>query len=193
MVALEDLALQVAERSAQLSGKVRPELRTEIRKVTRWMHCYYSNAIEGQPTRVRDIEVALAQDLTANPQQRNLQLLAVAHLECQEWAAQYPGSPFADEFFLELHRRFYSALPQEMRVATASSSKTTPLEPGVFRTADVSVGTHIPPPHELVVPMLAHMRGRYEQGELSRVRKIIGVAASHHRFAWIHPMSSGTR
>lgn len=191
IVPLEDAAMQVVEKAAALGQKVRPAFVAELRKITRWLHCYYSNAIEDQPTRVRDIEAALKKELVAAPKQRNLQLLALAHLDCQEWASHYDGSPFADDFFRELHRRFYSALPAEMRVATTASGKTVPLEPGEFRNRDVEVGTHVPPPHELVRPMLDHMRRRYSEPSLSRARRIIAAAASHHRFAWIHPFRDG--
>jgi len=56
---LEDLACTIVERSVRLSAKLREPLRVQIAELTRWMHCYYSNPIEGQQTRVRDIEAAL--------------------------------------------------------------------------------------------------------------------------------------
>ena len=63
------------------------------------MHCYYSNLIEGQQTRVPDIEAALRHDFSAEPKKlADLQKLALAHLECQRWAAGYSASPFAPEF-----------------------------------------------------------------------------------------------
>ena len=55
----EDLAAQVIEASARLSGRMREPFRRELAKLTRLMHCYYSNLIEGQHTHIRDIEAAL--------------------------------------------------------------------------------------------------------------------------------------
>ncbi len=188
---LEDLACLVLEQAARLAGKVREPLRADLAELTRWMHCYYSNLIEGQPTRVRDIETALQKDFSAEPAKRDLQQLAMAHLSVQRWAADYTGSPFQEEFICELHRRFYSELPEGMRVATTASGVKSPLEPGVLRTTDVEVGSHVGPPHELVRGLLAHFGRRYEAPELSRVRKIIAVGASHHRLAWIHPFRDG--
>ena len=78
-----------------------------------------------------------------------------------------------------------------MRVATTSSGQKSPLQPGELRTGDVEVGTHVAPPYELVPGLLEHFSLRYESGELSRTRKVIAVAASHHRFAWIHPFRDG--
>src|ERR1700733_938485 len=103
MAALEDMACAVVESAAGLAGKVRDPLRRDIAELTRWMHCYYSNLIEGQQTRVPDIEAALRHDFSAEPKKRDLQKLALAHLECQRWAADYSGSPFAPEFIQQLH------------------------------------------------------------------------------------------
>ena len=119
--ALEDVACSVLERAARLAGKVREPLRADLAELTRWMHCYYSNLIEGQPTRVRDIEAALQKDFSAEPKRRDLQQLALAHLTVQRWAADCTGSPFQREFICELHRRFYSELPEAMRTATTAS------------------------------------------------------------------------
>ena len=107
MAALEDLAGSVIERSAGLAEKVRAPLRADLAEMTRWMHCYYSNFIEGQSTRIRDIEAALQHDLSDQPKQRDLQQVALAHRDCQRWAAGNAGSPFQPDYFRELHRRFY--------------------------------------------------------------------------------------
>ena len=155
---LEDLACTVLESAARLSAKVREPLRTQLAELTRWMHCYYSNLIEGQQTRVRDIEAALKQDFAAEPAKRDLQRLALAHLEVQRWAAAQTGSPHTAEFIRELHRRFYTALPEEMRIATTSTGDKTPLTPGELRDRDVEVGSHVGPPHELVPALLGHFQ-----------------------------------
>lgn len=188
---LDDLAGAVLEQSARLAGKVREPLRKDLAELTRWMHCYYSNLIEGQQTLVRDIEAALRKDFAAEPGKRNLQKLALAHLAVQRWAADYSGSPFQRDFIAELHRRFYEALPAEMQVATTSAGAQSPLEPGALRTTDVTVGNHIGPPHELVPGLMDHFSRRYEAPGLSRVRKIVAIGASHHRLAWIHPFRDG--
>src|SRR5690606_1343679 len=115
------------EGSARLSARLREPLRVQVAELTRWMHCYYSNLIEGQQTRIRDIEAALKQDFSAEPKKRDLQQLSLAHLEVQRWAAAQTSSPFAPEFICELHRQFYTQLPEGMRVATTSKGEKTPL------------------------------------------------------------------
>ena len=188
---LEDLACSIVEQSAKLSAKLREPLRVQVSELTRWMHCYYSNLIEGQQTRVRDIEAALKQDFAAEPKKRDLQQLSLAHLEVQKWAAAQTGSPFSSAFICELHRQFYEKLPASMRVATTSKGKKKPLVPGELRDRDVEVGTHLGPPHELVPKLLGHFQWRYESDDLSRIQRIIAIGASHHRLAWIHPFRDG--
>ncbi|MEW6643638.1 MAG: Fic family protein [Pseudomonadota bacterium] len=49
-------------------------------------------------------------------------------------------------------------------------------------------------PEELLVaehPTTNRFAEGYSSKHLSRLRKIIGVAASHHRLAWIHPFLDG--
>jgi Fic family protein len=188
---LEDLACTVIERSAGLACKLREALRVQVAEVTRWMHAYYSNLIEGQQTRVRDIEAALKKDLSAEPDKRDLQLLSLAHLGVQRWAEAQPESPYTAEFICGLHRQFYAGLPPSMQVATTSKGEKPPLVFGELRDRDVEVGGHISPPHELVPALLHHFRRRYESTDLSRIQRIIAVGASHHRLSWIHPFRDG--
>lgn len=188
---LEDLACTLLEAAARLSAKIRAPLRADLAELTRWMHCYYSNLIEGQQTRVRDIEAALKKDFATEPQKRNLQKLALAHLDVQRWAQASTRSPYGQDFICDLHRRFYAALPTELRVATTSSGTISPLVPGELRDRDVEVGNHIGPPYELVSDLLSHFQWRYESSDLSRIQRIIAIGASHHRLAWIHPFRDG--
>ncbi|MEO7414929.1 MAG: Fic family protein [Opitutaceae bacterium] len=188
---LEDLACTIVERSARLSAKLREPLRVQVAELTRWMHCYYSNLIEGQQTRVRDIEAALKNDFAAEPKKRDLQQISLAHLEVQHWAAAQTASPFTAGFIRELHQRFYAQLPEAMRVATTSKGEKTPLTGGDLRDRDVEIGTHVGPPHELVPELLSHFQWRYESADFSRIQRIIAIGASHHRLAWIHPFRDG--
>jgi Fic family protein len=188
---LEDLACEVIESAARLKGNARNPLLEDLAELTRWMHCYYSNLIEGQQTRVPDIEAALRSDFSTEPEKRDLQKLALAHLACQRWAAGFGGSPFAPDFLCELHRLFYSELPPSLRVATTRSGERVPLEPGVPRATEVRVGSHVAPPFEVVPALLQRFRARYEAPGLSRAARIVAIGASHHRLAWIHPFRDG--
>ena len=51
-----------------------------LSELVRSMNCYYSNLIEGHDTHPVDIEKALNKDFSSNPDKRNLQLEATAHI-----------------------------------------------------------------------------------------------------------------
>ncbi len=188
---LEDLACDVLRAAGRLEAKVRPQFRTELAGITRLMHCYYSNLIEGQQTLVPDIEAALHDDFSAEPRKRDLQELALAHLACQEWAAGYAGAAFSPVFLCELHNRFYSALPESLHVATTESGSKAPFIPGELRTSEVKVGAHRAPRYELVPGLLRHFARSYEADGRSLASRIVAVGASHHRLVWIHPFRDG--
>ena len=64
------------------------------------------------------------------------------------------------------------------------------LVPGLLRDRQVSVGVHAAPAHEAIVPMLQRwgdVCGGVRRGEL----RLLAVAASHQRLAWVHPFRDG--
>src|ERR1700722_6446512 len=79
-----DLAFELIQKAAALSGQLRAEVQEELGRLVRSMNCYYSNFIEGHQTQPRDIERALARDFDGNERQRDLQHEAVAHIEVQK-------------------------------------------------------------------------------------------------------------
>ena len=56
---LENLALELIEKSARLSGTMNPITRTAIANFLRPMNSYYSNLIEGHDTHPIDIDKAI--------------------------------------------------------------------------------------------------------------------------------------
>jgi hypothetical protein len=73
---LEDLAVSLTSKAGQLTRGLHPIVLRSLGALVRSMNCYYSNLIEGHRTRPIDIERALAQDFSTDPEQRNLQLEA---------------------------------------------------------------------------------------------------------------------
>ena len=80
---LEDLAMKLAKKGSALAGALHPVVRQSMGDLVRSMNCYYSNLIEGHDTHPRDIDKALAGDFSGQPEERNLQLEAKAHIEVQ--------------------------------------------------------------------------------------------------------------
>lgn len=63
--------------------------------------------------------------------------------------------------------------------------------PGQFRDHMVQVGRHIPPSPDDIPTLLGRFEQAYDPARLSRIERIISVAASHHRLLWIHPFLDG--
>ena len=129
-----------------------PRSAAGLAKLVRIMNAYYSNLIEGHNTRPRDIERALAGDLDANPERRNLQEEAAAHVRVQEYIDRLAASstlpePASEHFISELHRRFYADGPAAMLEVEGARTKYR-MVPGRWRESksqDVAVGRHVPP------------------------------------------------
>jgi Fic family protein len=187
---LEDLAITLAIKAGQLTQGLHPTLVRSLAALVRSMNCYYSNLIEGHRTHPLDIERALAQDFSDNPEQRNLQMEAKAHIEVQTlldldptWQQLDVVSP---EFFQQLHREFYQRLPPDFW-----QLGNITLSPGEWRSGQVQIGRHIPPPPETLPQFLNRFAQGYHPNRLTKIDQILAAAAAHHRFVWIHPFWDG--
>ncbi len=192
--ALEDLAVELTEKAHRLAGHIHPVVQRSVGDLVRSMNCYYSNLIEGHDTHPRDIERALAKDFSTQPKQRALQLEAKAHIEVQKMIDESPQDPqlVSEHSIRELHREFCSRLPEEMLcVEDPDTKRKIKMTPGMLRTETVAVGRHIPPRPESLQKFLAHFEEAYRPDRLSKLRRILAVAASHHRLLWIHPFFDG--
>jgi Fic family protein len=65
------------------------------------------------------------------------------------------------------------------------------VEPGELRNDEVEVGRHLPPAAAALPKFLARFEEAYNPRTLSKIRQIVALAASHHRFLWIHPFFDG--
>ena len=196
-----ELADAIAELSAELERlghRLHPRTAENLADLVRVMNCYYSNLIEGHNTTPREIERALAGELAAEEERRNLQVEAAAHIRLQReidrrYAAGTLGEPAAYDFILWLHRDFYHDAPEAMLTGEGAGQQFR-MEPGAFRSEpmhDVSVGRHVPPSSARVVDFMAHFEQRYRFAPLGKSTRIIAVAAAHHRLNFIHPFADG--
>lgn len=113
---LNDLALELAEKSAGFRSSLPASMADALAELVRAMNCYYSNLIEGHDTHPIDIERAMRDDYSTDPSRRNLQLEAKAHIAVQKWIDEdgMPDPPTAPSSVIELHRRFCELLPPEL-------------------------------------------------------------------------------
>lgn len=191
---LEDLATDLVAKANTLAGRLHPVLRASVGDLVRSMNCYYSNLIEGHNTLPIDIDRALNNDLANEPGRRNLQLEARAHIEVQRMIdrGEAPSPALSTDFIIWTHKNFCERLPEELLLADhPTTEEKIRIVPGELRKDHVKVGLHIPPPPGDLPAFLQRFAEGYSSKHLSRLRKIIGVAASHHRLAWIHPFLDG--
>lgn len=191
---LEDLATSLIAKASSLASRLNPVLRGSIGDLVRSMNCYYSNLIEGHNTLPIDIDRALRDDYAGDKQKRNLQLEARAHIEVQRMidAGEAPAPAMSVEFITWTHREFCQRLPDELLwVENPETKKRVAVVPGELRKDHVAVGRHVPPAPEDLPPFLTRLAEVYDAKTLSNLRKIIGVAAAHHRVLWVHPFIDG--
>jgi Fic family protein len=162
--------------------------------LVRSMNCYYSNLIEGHNTLPIDIDRALRDDYAGDTKRRSLQLEARAHIEVQRMIdrGDGPSPAVSTAFILWAHKEFCKRLPDELLwVENPETGKRVKVVPGELRQDFVAVGRHVPPAPAELPAFLSRLSEVYASPQLSRLRKIIGIAASHHRLLWVHPFIDG--
>ena len=68
------------------------------------------------------------------------------------------------------------------------------MKPGEWRSKpehDVAVGRHVPPSSNRVEEFMEYFEERYRFDRMGKAARIVAIAASHHRFNYIHPFPDG--
>lgn len=189
---LVDLAVDLAGKSEGFKRSMPDGTIRALSDLVRSMNCYYSNLIEGHDTHPVDIERALADNYSEDTQKRDLQLEAKAHIEVQKWidSGGLAGRAVSKHGLQEIHKRFCEQLPEELLwVKNPISEERILVVPGEFRKRDVQVGRHVPVSSGAVARFLEHFENSYSG--LGKTEALVSLAASHHRFLWIHPFMDG--
>lgn len=194
--ALSDRALEIRDAASDLGRNLHPESAAELRGLVRLMNAYYSNLIEGHNTRPADIEAAMAGRAT-DPEKRSLIQEAIAHISVQDWidtradVGDLP-EPCSVDFLLDIHRRFYEAMPDDLRFVEHKGQRIEVI-PGVMRALgqEVEVGRHLPPSAHRLPDFMAYFSKRYFGLTRGKTGQILSIPAAHHRFNYIHPFLDG--
>ena len=105
---------------------------------------------------------------------------------------QAPSPVVSTEFILWVHREFCRRLPDELLwVENPDMGERLPVVPGELRQQHVKIGRHVPIDPADIPAFLERFAEAYTSPMLSTLRRVIGVAASHHRLLWIHPFLDG--
>lgn len=189
---LNDLAIELAARSAGFRRSLPEGIRVALADLVRSMNCYYSNLIEGHNTHPIDIERALKNDYSADLKRRDLQLEAKAHIAVQQWidTGGLRRNAAKAGAIRDIHRRFCALLPEDLLwVEEPQTGERLRVVPGELRSRDVKVGQHVPISPGALPRFLAKFEESY--GKLGKLDSIIAAAGAHHRLAWIHPFLDG--
>ncbi|VAW80169.1 FIG00987904: hypothetical protein [hydrothermal vent metagenome] len=192
---LNDLALDLVSKASSFAGMLNPVVSKSLGDLVRSMNCYYSNLIEGHDTHPRDIDRALAENYSTEPNKRALQKEAVAHIAVQKMIddGKAPDShPISSQYGKWIHKEFCDRLPAELLwVENPDTGEKIQVIPGKYRDGSVQVGRHIPPLPKGLELFLKRFDDAYDANKLSRLQRIISIAAAHHRYLWIHPFYDG--
>ncbi len=191
MTPLLERAHALQKQCWKLTANAMPGLKPCLLPLLRIMNSYYTNKIEGQHTLPADLENALNDQYSAEPDKARKQRLAIAHLNTEKWAEDAHAingwrATFDPEVIRSMHHHLYSGMPEADRVTDTGE----PVMEGQLRNGPVRVGMHVAPTHASVPAFLerwGQFYGSLPEGE----RALVGVACAHHRLAWIHPFRDG--
>ena len=189
---LNDFATELAIASTGFVNKLPKFTADALADLIRSMNCYYSNLIEGHNTHPIDIDRALNDDYSADPEKRDLQIEAKAHIAVQKWIDEDDscGNPTSPETIKEIHRRFCEKLPDNLLfVEMISTGEKVLVVPGEFRTRDVKVGQHVAVSPGSVTRFLDRFHSAYNNVGINE--SIIAASCAHHRLLWVHPFLDG--
>ncbi|MCP3888611.1 MAG: Fic family protein, partial [Desulfobulbaceae bacterium] len=134
---LNDLALDLVAKASAFAGMLNPVVARSVGDLVRSMNCYYSNLIEGHDTHPYDIDRAIAEDYSNEPEKRALQKEAVAHIAVQKMIDEGKAPdicPLSAEFGLWIHKEFCDRMPEELLwVENPETGETLKVIPGVHR------------------------------------------------------------
>ena len=189
------VAAPLLERAAALLKESRDLLNHTIgpslRPILRSMNSYYTNRIEGQHTSPTDIDRALNAGMSNDRRIARLQRLALAHMQVEEQQElevldESRTRLFSPEWAQSIHHNLYMALPEDER----TTEEGHPLGPGQWRDRPVSLGRHLAPEVENVPGLMEVLHSGYRNLPYGE-SLLIGIAACHHRMAYIHPFLDG--
>jgi len=194
---LIDLAMDVHREAAALGGALHKITRRRIADLLRHINSYYSNLIEGHHTHPADVERAARKEYDEDPKKQALQKLSLAHIEIQKKIEKRlrdePGLVVSSpDFLCWIHDSFYELVPEEFRrIKDPSTGEEFMMEPGKLRDRMVQVGNHLPPHPDSLKAFMDRFNDAFNPDNLHGTKKLIAIASSHHRLAWIHPFIDG--
>lgn len=196
-VEMEELCVDIVRQSSALGRGLAQNVLAAVSRVITPVMSYYTNAMEGNPSRLVDIENAMRKNFSRDADKRNYQREHLAHIAVHKMmmrrlSADSSLDVTSPDFLLWLHGEFYRRLPEEMHFAKMVDGAKVRIKPGEFRSKGALVGRHAAPETTAAIKTcLQDFNRDYRPTALSAVTRVVALAASHHRLLWIHPFSDG--
>lgn len=193
---LTEKSISLLSKAGGLGVNLSKDTLKEISGLVVNMNSYYSNLIEGNRTTPLEIERAMAERYSKDPELRDKEYEHVAHIEVQKLIDKllFENKDFeicTADFIRRIHREFYERIPDESRKIKDPNGRMFIITPGKLREFDVRVGNHVPPSFDHIEDLLNKFCKVYAPDKLSGTDRLIAAAASHHRLEWIHPFPDG--
>ncbi|MCP4697279.1 MAG: Fic family protein [Gammaproteobacteria bacterium] len=191
---LQDIAVDIYKADAALSACMPDSLRHSVTDLLRTVNSYYSNRIEGNPTRPADILRARQDADSAGTEDDDLlEIKIYAEIQAKlDLGAIDSASVCSKNFLLNIHKAFYTGLPAKFTlIEHPDTHEKISLVPGQLRQHTVRVGEHIPPGPDELDSLMNWFDSAYRPDRIHGIVRLFAAAASHHRLAWIHPFLDG--
>ena len=214
---LQDMCTDVYKYSAGLEASVRPGLRSALVDLLLFVNSYYSNKMEGNPTKpvdvikaqktadlttensalVKGLEIAVAGGESSKAATKAHAAITeiLAHARAQRYLSEHlptTESVVTTEFIKVIHDAFFSHLSVEQRqIIHPDTNKIHVVEPGCFRQTGVIVGNHVAPEYTELDSYLGWFSKAYRLDWMHGNDRLLAAAAAHHRLLWIHPFLDG--
>lgn len=192
---LPDKAVALSVASMAMAAQLSPLTLETLERYMRVINSYYSNLIEGNPTRPHEIRAAQRGDYSDDVAKRDLQQESLAHMEVQAWVREQSlgiDQIYCPDFIQSLHQQFYQNIPERLWVIKGDEGKAIEtVVPGQWRARQVEVGSHLPPSDKDLQSLMASFCETYNPNRYKGDRKLVAIMAAHHRFTWIHPFLDG--
>src|SRR3989338_2663658 len=197
---LEILAIELLTKSARLSGILNIHTRSAIAAMLGPVNAYYSNLIEVPGNGIQKLKHGEEKNTALPGMNRSIHEEVKAYNAISKRFRSSPDMseklimPYSTRFIQQLHAEFYTQLPEEVRLNKGKDGHWKIAPSGTFRAEGLEIGNHLAPPPERLSSYMERFEEFYNPTSnlnRSKIKRIISIAASHHRLAWIHPFSNG--
>lgn len=192
-VELQDAAVKLIRLDGALNASVPKPLSEPLKQLLRLVNSYYSSKIEGNSTTPADILRAQENSSAGKDDDNIIEIKHLTEIQVALENSNVGKSQVSSQAFLKhIHKSFYDGLPnQQCLNYRLENDEPVIVVPGEFRTYNVKVGRHNPPPPEQISKYMDWFASSYSLVNLFGLEPFAAAAAAHHRLMYIHPFLDG--